>query len=445
MVAGDRSEDRSNDMRTQPAVMHCIQGMWNTLIQAASHVFKKLESDYETLLNILAGGDAPGAAHMARRTGAWMASDDVAGKLARLSNADDVAGNRALLFPIVCLALFTQTAYSPNEFSMLYNFRLWVFAFFSWVTMSDWSQRTAERNATLTLYWSSLFSMCMFSFQYRKTLASINEESGEATFRAEGIATQTGRRKHRLDKARVSRHMKDQIEDRTTHEAARPSHTRSRILHTPLSNVHVHPHCCFSRKFPIGKDRECTVSDPRMLWLNFWLFGSVLDFLLGVMEGEHLFGEGAISLLPNGCFQFLTAPSTSKCIKVSPLVICYCDERLAEADVRFPIPLRFVLLVRRWFMRVGKGKATSLIRRALLQTKRGGKGKATSLIRRADLRDVPSQTLTVLPLYPTLAREELKAPRVFNRKSVKPCIHYLKHIVLFRAQLLCGLKFRIST
>jgi hypothetical protein len=96
-------------------------------------------------------------------------------------------------------------------------------------------------------------------------------------------------------------------------------------------------------------------------------------------------------------------------------------------------------------MRVGKGKATSLIRRALLQTKRGGKGKATSLIRRADLRDVPSQTLTVLPLYPTLAREELKAPRVFNRKSVKACIHYLKHIVLFRAQLLCGLKFRIST
>jgi hypothetical protein len=237
MVAGDRAEDKSNDMRTQPAVLHCVQGMWNTVIQAASPFFRKLESDYETLLHILAGGDAPGAAHMARRTGAWMASDAVAGRLARLRNSTP---RRALLFPIVCLALFTQTAYSPSEFSMLYNFRLWVFAFFSWVTMSDWSQRTAERNATLTLYWSSLFSMCMFSFEYRRTLASINEESGEGTFRAEGIATQTARRKHRLEQARLTRHMKDQIEDRTTHEAARPSHTRSDILHTPMSNVHVH-------------------------------------------------------------------------------------------------------------------------------------------------------------------------------------------------------------
>ena len=88
------------------------------------------------------------------------------------------------------------------------------------------------------------------------------------------------------------------------------------------------------------------------------------------MEGDDLFAQDAVSLMPNGHFQFLTAPLTSTCIKVSPLVICYCDKQLGKG-ARFPIPLRFVLLIRRWFLRVGKAKASALIHLALSGTKQG--------------------------------------------------------------------------
>ena len=63
----------------------------------------------------------------------------------------------------------------------------------------------------------------------------------------------------------------------------------------------------------------------------------------------------------------------------------------------------------------------------------------------ASVLEVSAQTPHVIPLYPALARDDLKSRRVGNRKIVKPCIHYLKHIVLFRAQLFCGLELRNST
>jgi hypothetical protein len=201
---------------------------------------------------------------------------------------------------------------------------------------------------------------------------------------------------------------------------------------------------------------------------------SVVTKIEPAISLEHAFREGipydgkvmtldGIALPPSPVFETISRSFECRfpsCINTSLLSVWY-DARKRGLCLRYAegtgsavvrgLPIVPELQRGQW---VYERDAISGMNHSLVRTTPGEVGQSVPDLRSlgddvALLLATSSQTPPVIPLgiplYAGPSREALKARRVGNRKNVKPCIHYLKHIVLFRAQLLCGLELQSST
>ena len=420
-MAGDTTRGTELDMVNLPPIMHSCNGIGLTVIRLAAPHFQKLVSEYRELAELLSSGRAPEAAWKTREVMAWMnQSEEVGGKVFRAGARDPV---RPLLFSIVATAHLIQLMYSKEQFSPRLAFQLWIFAFFAWLTTSDFSQRCQVKNCTKTLYWSGLYAICSYVSAEHQTPASLLEEGGEKSFVGDGEVASAQRRKKTLEEARVVHTHKKVLRAGSSQYIAPPfSTSKARIVNKPLPRLTVHK-CVFAREFPVGPgchnllkqdlcdffddydskldmlekpstleeeevaapDQDLTVSrGPKLrkmaiptwateanekfadyvpgsgMWkLNFWRFMTML-FNLHKEDCK-------ISLLPSNHYYF--AVNSPDC--TDTLDICYCGETKVPVQPKQerPIPIWVALMLRRFILRVGSKNAIRKLKMAINKSK----------------------------------------------------------------------------
>ena len=133
-----------NDFGTCAPPMHTCNGIVTAIIKMISPILPCMYSSQQKLAELLSSGRAPEAANISRRCAAFMATT-VAARLSRQPPGDPY---RPLTFILVLLGLFTQRIYTPSPFSMLNNFRLWMFGFWWWLTTADFSHVVRQKTAS---------------------------------------------------------------------------------------------------------------------------------------------------------------------------------------------------------------------------------------------------------------------------------------------------------